>query len=89
MEYTEWMNGDEHVGGMMQIQPQMGPIPPHWGIYFAVDDVDAKTQKATSLGAQTIVPPMDIEHVGRFSTIRDPQGAVFSIIKLTPHHEKK
>ena len=89
MAYTEFMIGDTHAGGMMQIQPQMGPIPPHWGIYFAVDDVDAKTQKATSLGAQTIVPPMDIEHVGRFSTIRDPQGAVFSIIKLTPHHEKK
>ncbi len=87
MPYTEFINGDTHAGGMMQIQPQMGPAPPHWGIYFAVSDCDATFQKAISLGAQTIVPPMDIENVGRFSTIRDPQGAVFSIIKLTPHHE--
>jgi len=89
VRYTEFMNGETHAGGMMQIQPQMGPIPPHWGIYFAVEDCDPTAQKAASLGAQLIVPPMDIENVGRFSTIRDPQGAVFSIIKLTPHHEQK
>ena len=90
MPYTEFMNGDTHAGGMMQIGPHMGPVPPHWGIYFAVDDCDVTYQQASSLGAQAIVPPMDIENVGRFSTIRDPQGAVFSIIKLTEqHHEKK
>ncbi len=88
MEYTEWMNGAEHAGGMMQIGPHMGPVPPHWGIYFAVDDCDTSFQKATTLGAQPIVPPMDIPNVGRFSVIKDPQGAVFSIIKLTPHHEE-
>ena len=89
MPYTEFMNGDTHAGGMMQIGPHMGPVPPHWGIYFAVDDCDATFQKATSLGAQAIVPPMDIENVGRFSTIRDPQGAVFAIIKLTEQHHEK
>ena len=88
MPYTEWKNGAEHAGGMMQIAPHMGPIPPHWGIYFAVDDCDATFQKATSLGAQAYVPPMDIENVGRFATLSDPQGAVFSIIKLAPHHEE-
>jgi predicted enzyme related to lactoylglutathione lyase len=89
MEYTEWMNGEEHVGGMMQIAPHMGPVPPHWGIYFAVDDCDATFQKATSLGARALVPPMDIENVGRFAVIQDPQDAVFSIIKLTEKHEEK
>jgi hypothetical protein len=88
--YTEFKNGDEHVGGMMQIQPDMGPMPPHWGIYIAVDDCDGTAQKAASLGAQTYVPPTDIEKVGRFSVLSDPQGAVFSIIKLSmEHHEKK
>jgi len=41
------------------------------------------------LGATAFVPPMDIEKVGRFSTMSDPQGAVFAIIKLTPQHEEK
>ncbi len=40
------------AGGMYKITPEMGPIPPHWLVYFAVDDCDAKVQKATELGAQ-------------------------------------
>ena len=86
--YTEWINGEEHIGGMMQIQPQMGPMPPNWGIYIAVDDCDAKVAQAQSLGARTYVPPMDIPKVGRFAVLADPQGAVFNIIKLNlKHHE--
>jgi predicted enzyme related to lactoylglutathione lyase len=86
--YTEIINGEDHIGGMMQIQPQMGPIPPHWGIYIAVDDCDAKVEKATSMGARTYVPPTDIPNVGRFAVLSDPQGAVFNIIKLNlQHHE--
>lgn len=86
--YTEWTNGEEHIGGMMQIQPQMGPMPPNWGIYIAVDDCDAKAAKATSLGARIYVPPTDIPHVGRFAVLADPQGAVFNIIKMNlQHHE--
>jgi predicted enzyme related to lactoylglutathione lyase len=86
--YTEWINGEEHIGGMMQIQPHMGPMPPNWGIYISVDDCDAKVEQAKSLGARVYVPPMDIPHVGRFSVLSDPQGAVFNIIKLNlQHHE--
>ena len=88
VEYTEFILDDKAFAGMMSIQPQMGPMPPNWGVYFAVDDCDAMAQKATSLGARTFVPPTDIENVGRFSVIQDPQGAVFSIIKLTPQHDK-
>jgi len=82
--YTEWINGEEHIGGMMQIQPQMGPMPPNWGIYIAVDDCDGKVAKAQSLGAKTYMPPTDIPNVGRFAVLADPQGAVFNIIKLHP-----
>ena len=88
--YTEWINGEEHIGGMMQIQPDMGPMPPNWGLYFAVDDCDSKVAQAQSLGARTYVPPTDIPNVGRFAVLADPQGAVFNIIKLTAeHHQNK
>ena len=88
--YTEITNGEEHIGGIMQIQPQMGPMPPNWGIYIAVSDCDATAQKATSLGGRQYVPPTDIPHVGRFAVLSDPQGAVFNIIKLDlQHHENK
>jgi predicted enzyme related to lactoylglutathione lyase len=90
MPYTEIINGADHIGGIMQIQPQMGPMPPNWGIYIAVADCDGTAQKATSLGGRQYVPPTDIPKVGRFAVLSDPQGAAFNIIKLNlEHHENK
>jgi len=83
MEYTSFINGERPAGGMYKPTPDMGDVPPHWLAYFAVDDTDAKAQKATELGATIIAPPMDIPGVGRFAIIQDPQGAVFGIIKLS------
>jgi predicted enzyme related to lactoylglutathione lyase len=82
MKYTLFTNGGKPAGGMYEPTPEMGPIPPNWLVYFAVDDADAKAEKAKGLGATIIVPPQDIPGTGRFSVIQDPQGAVFGIIKL-------
>ena len=86
MPYTEWMVGERSVGGMMQITPEMGPVPPHWMVYFAVDDCDACVAKATELGAQVMMPAMDIDTVGRMAVMTDPTGAAFSVIKLDGSH---
>jgi uncharacterized protein len=51
--------------------------------YFQVDDCDASAARATDLGGRVNVPPNDIPHVGRFAMLSDPQGAMFSIIKIT------
>ena len=82
MEYTMFKNGDKSAGGMFGITPEMGNVPPHWLVYFAVDDCDAKVQKATELGARVMKPADDIPGVGRFAILLDPQGAAFAIIKL-------
>jgi predicted enzyme related to lactoylglutathione lyase len=82
VEYTMFNNGDRGAGGMYKITPDMGPIPPHWMVYFAVDDCDAKAQKITELGGSVMKPPDDIPNVGRFAIVTDPQGAHFAIIKL-------
>jgi uncharacterized protein len=82
MEYTMFMNGDKPAGGMFVFPPEMADVPPNWLAYFAVDDCDAKAQKASELGAITIAPPSDIPGIGRFSIMQDPQGAAFAIIKL-------
>ena len=81
--YTEFINQGTPIGGMMEMTKEWAGIPPHWMPYFAVEDCDAVTGKAKSLGASVKVPPTDIPNTGRFSVIQDPQGAVFSIIKLT------
>lgn len=83
-DYVQFFMGDQAIAGMMQIQKEMGPIPSHWALYFAVDDCDACVKKAQGLGAQVLVPPMDVENVGRFATMKDPQGATFSVLKLAP-----
>jgi predicted enzyme related to lactoylglutathione lyase len=82
LEYTMFSNDGRPAGGMLKITPEMGPIPPNWLVYFAVEDCDAKTQKATELGGSVMKPPDDIPGIGRFSILTDPQGAAFALIKL-------
>jgi predicted enzyme related to lactoylglutathione lyase len=49
--------------------------------YITVKDVDAVAKKAEEMGGTIVVAPTDIEKVGRFCTIQDPEGAVFSVIQ--------
>jgi predicted enzyme related to lactoylglutathione lyase len=80
--YTSFANGDRPAGGMMAITKDMGEIPPHWNQYFGIDDCDKGVDKITKLGGTIFTGPRDIPEVGRFAVATDPQGAVFSIIKL-------
>jgi uncharacterized protein len=80
--YTLFLVGDRQNGGMMQMTEAWGNIPPHWMVYFAVEDCDRSVQKVTELGGKILMGPMEAGDIGRFATIQDPQGAVFSIIKL-------
>jgi predicted enzyme related to lactoylglutathione lyase len=81
--YTQFMNGGQMTAGMIQMTAEWGDIPPHWMVYFAVADCDASAEKIKALGGQIHVPPTDIPAIGRFAVALDPQGAAFSIIKLS------
>ena len=81
MDYTLIKAGDTEVAGVMEITPDMGPVPPCWVVYFAVADVDETVAKAQSLGGGVTVPATDIPDIGRFAALTDPQGAHFSIFK--------
>ena len=80
MNYTIYKNGAAMAGGMMQITKEMGPIPSHWMVYFAVADCDAVVAKAKGMGAKVTVPSTDVPNVGRFAVLQDPQGAHFAIL---------
>lgn len=83
MAYTEWLNGGQPIGGMLPMAgAEFEGVPPNWLVYFMVDDVDAATEKARSLGADIHVPPTEIPKTGRFSLIQDPQNALFAVFKL-------
>jgi len=73
------MNGKDFAG----ITKSMAPpgTPPHWLPYMAVEDVDSSADKVKQLGGKVLHGPVDIPNVGRFATVADPQGAVFSIYR--------
>ncbi|MFN0207783.1 MAG: VOC family protein [Planctomycetota bacterium] len=87
MPYTEWVLNGQEIGGLMKIDPAWGEVPPHWNLYFMTDNVDATVAKATTLGATTCVPPMDIPNVGRFAVLMDPTGAAFSVFQMAAGHK--
>ncbi len=70
------------IAGIIQIGDDWGPVPPNWGVYFGVDDVDAVAAKAGELGGGVIVEPRDIEDFARFAVLRDAEGAVFNILRV-------
>jgi predicted enzyme related to lactoylglutathione lyase len=78
---VELYNGERPAATFMEIQPEWGPMPSAWGVYFAVADCENAIERAKGLGAQVVLEPRDIPP-GRFATVQDPQGGVFSVIQL-------
>jgi predicted enzyme related to lactoylglutathione lyase len=87
-EESVMVNGEKYItvkvagvpmGGITKLPPQ-AQIPPVWGLYVTVTDVDASTKQAQELGGKVFMPPMDVPNVGRFSVIQDPQGAYISLM---------
>jgi predicted enzyme related to lactoylglutathione lyase len=70
-----------NVGGMMPMPPSMKGVPSNWLAYILVEDCDASTKKANELGGKTLMPPMDIPNIGRFSVVQDPTGAAIALYK--------
>lgn len=79
--YVVAKDGDAMLAGMfLKTKDVPEHIPPHWGSYVTVDDVDASARLAEESGATIVFPLTDISGVGRMCVVQDPQGAVFSII---------
>jgi len=84
MNYTLIAVAGKEIGGMMKTPPEHAGVPPMWGIYVTVSDVDQTAKDAERLGGKVLLPPRDIPTVGRFCVIQDPQGAVISAITFQP-----
>ncbi|NOY83293.1 MAG: VOC family protein, partial [Nitrospirae bacterium] len=54
-QYTMAQKGDERAAGLMAMPKGSEGMPPHWGAYVTVEDVDASAKKAKDLGATIIV----------------------------------
>jgi uncharacterized protein len=81
MWQVEGQRWPEGLGGLMGIGEDMpADMPPHWQVYFVVENMDEAIEKATSLGAKVGFGPIDVP-VARLATLVDPQGAVVSILE--------
>lgn len=80
MNYTVINVAGKGVGGIMTTPPGAQGMPPMWGVYVTVDDVDATARLTVELGGKVLVEPTDIPKVGRFCVIQDPQGASIAAI---------
>jgi hypothetical protein len=78
--YTTFQVGDTSVGGMMKIPDEAAGMPPMWGVYVTVRDVDSTVKQVEALGGKVMMAPWDVPGVGRMAVIQDPQGASLSVI---------
>ena len=76
MKYFVQKVGDRANGGMHEPNPP--GTPPHWLVYFAVEDIDAASAKAQELGGSLMAGPIDIG-IAKISVVVDPQGAIFAL----------
>jgi predicted enzyme related to lactoylglutathione lyase len=64
-------------GGLMKRQE--ASLPSAWLVYVSVDDVNAATEKARSLGATVRMTKTEVPGHGWFSVLTDPTGASFAL----------
>jgi len=80
-DYTVFKMGDYAVGGMLEIKPDWGGVPPHWAVYFSVNNCDKALDIVKSLGGTVESEVMEYEDQERFVVVQDPQGAHFLIMQ--------
>lgn len=77
---------EDVVATIVPIPDDQPDTPAHWGLTFAVDDVDAIVAKAAELGARVILPAFDAPWV-RIALLADPQGATFAASQFAPENK--
>jgi predicted enzyme related to lactoylglutathione lyase len=77
--------GERGIASMLGMPPGTpDQVPAFWMVIFAAADTDATAAKAKELGGQVLAPPFDIENVGRYAVLTDPQGVAFGVISAPP-----
>jgi uncharacterized protein len=78
--YTTLGEGGAALAGIMDSTGFLPEgVPPHWAVYFRVDDTDAAVKTAVELGGALIMPAEDTPH-GRIAMVSDPTGGHFRLV---------
>ncbi|MER5779762.1 VOC family protein [Streptomyces sp. NPDC002039] len=65
-------------GGTVDEDPDPN-VRPRWHIHFRVPDLEAAVEAATAAGGRA-VSPVETSTTGRWVTLRDPEGALFTVL---------
>ena len=91
-----WEFTDNDMGNNMiysTFKPSSGPggglfsmpnMPTFWLAYVGVEDINAATEKAKSLGATIHKGPMEIPNIGWMTILADPTGATIAMFQPKP-----
>jgi predicted enzyme related to lactoylglutathione lyase len=86
LAYTELrQKGTEDViAGVLDMADGHFPdeVPPHWGAYFGIADLDAGSARVKELGGEQLIDPIELPF-GRFAAYKDTNGAAFSLFQAT------
>jgi uncharacterized protein len=85
--YTMFQLRGRNVGAAYTLMPDQAKqgVPPNWGTYVAVANVDEALAKAKTLGGTVLCEPMDVADHGRMVVLRDPTGAVIDLWQPKQH----
>jgi predicted enzyme related to lactoylglutathione lyase len=73
--YLSIKNQGRSNGGVREADE--GP-PPHWLVYFAVDDIEESLRRLEELRGTKHAGPIDIQ-MAKIAIVGDPQGALFAL----------
>ena len=83
IEYFVMKIGETMAAGLMAMPAEVAKeVPSHWMAYITVDDIDACVKKVGELGGQVFHGPQEIPNLGKFCILRDPTGAVVSLMEF-------
>ncbi len=71
--------GEAMVAGML---PLCAPeVPPNWGSYVTVDNLDNALVKVEEMGGKVLIPGTPVKDVGSFAVIQDNTGAFLMLME--------
>ena len=69
---------DDHGNGGLSDMLTPG-APPHWLVYFGIDDLEAGVARIGELGGTVVQPPLEIGDGNRIAVAQDPQSGWFAL----------